>query len=171
MTHEIDRSRFASEEVASFWRFTLRSLDGFMEIVDSLTVEELNWRPPSPDANSIYALAAHTLGNVRMHVFRVLLGQTIDRDRDGEFRSVADASNVPIPGWAALRAEVETALGALPPDAIDRTFEHPVFGPLTGREVLMVMMRHTAEHHGHVGLTRDLIVAARPSGRTDIHPV
>jgi len=25
----------------------------------------------------------------------------------------------------------------------------------------MVMMRHTAEHHGHVELTRDLIIAAR----------
>lgn len=161
MTHEFDQSRFASAEVASFWRFTLRSLDGFMEIVDGLTVEELNWRPPSPDANSIYALTAHTLGNVRMHVFRVLLGQTTDRDRDGEFRSVADDSNVPIPGWPALRAEVEDALAVLTDDLLDSPFEHPVFGTMPGREVLMVMMRHTAEHHGHVGLTRDLIVAAR----------
>ena len=57
--------------------------------------------------------------------------------------------------------ERETALRGLPPEAMDRTFDHPVFGPLTGREVLMVMMRHTAEHLGHVELTRDLIVAAR----------
>ncbi len=161
MTHEKAAVSFASAEVGSFWRFTLRSLDGFMEIVDGLTVGELNWRPPAPDTNSIYALTAHTLGNVRMHVFRVLLGQTIDRDRDGEFRSVADASNVPIPAWPTLRSEVETALRGLPPEAMDRSFEHPVFGPLTGREVLMVMMRHTAEHLGHVELTRDLIVAAR----------
>lgn len=166
MAHNGDKDAavFASPEVGSFWRFTLRSIDGFMEIVDSLTVDELNWRPPSPDANSIYALTTHTLGNVRMHVFRVLLGQPIDRDRDGEFRSVADTSNVPIPGWPALKSEVEVALGALPPEAMDRTFEHPVYGPLSGREVLMVMMRHTAEHHGHVELTRDLIVAARPAG-------
>ncbi len=161
MTHDGDVAAFASAEVGSFWRFTLRSLDGFMEIVESLTVDELNWRPPAPDANSIYALTTHTLGNVRMHVFRVLLDQTIDRDRDGEFRSVADPSNVPIPAWPVLRAEVEAALGALPPEAMNRTFEHPVFGSITGREVLMVMMRHTAEHHGHVELTRDLIVAAR----------
>ncbi len=161
MTHEKEAVAFASVEVGSFWRFTLRSLDGFMEIVESLTVDELNWRPPAPDSNTIYALTAHTLGNVRMHVFRVLLGQTIDRERDGEFRSVADASNVPIPAWPALRAEVEAALGELPPEAMDRSFDHPVFGPLTGREVLMVMMRHTAEHLGHVELTRDLIVAAR----------
>jgi len=161
MTHDIEGAAFASAEVGSFWRFTLRSLDGFMEIVDGLTVDELNWRPPAPDTNTIYALTAHTLGNVRMHVFRVLLGQTIDRDRDGEFRSVADASNVPIPAWPTLRSKVETALRGLPPEAMDRSCDHPVFGPLTGREVLMVMMRHTAEHHGHVELTRDLIVAAR----------
>ncbi|MEJ7901009.1 MAG: hypothetical protein WKF63_04135, partial [Thermomicrobiales bacterium] len=116
MTHDNDAAGFASAEVASFWRFTLRSLDGFMEIVGSLSVDELNWRPPSPEANSIYALTAHTLGNVRMHVFRVLLGQEVDRDRDGELRSVADGENVPIPAWPALRAEVEAALGALPPE-------------------------------------------------------
>lgn len=163
MTHDADNvtAAFESAEVGSFWRFTLRSLDGFMKIVDDLSVDELNWQPPSPDANSIYALATHTLGNVRMHVFRVLLGQTIDRDRDGEFRSVADDSNVPIPAWPALRAEVETALESLPPEAMDQTFEHPVFGPLSGREVMMVMMRHTSEHLGHVELTRDLIVSAR----------
>lgn len=161
MTHDGDTGAFASAEVGSFWRFTLRSLDGFMEILDSLTIDEVNWRPSVSGSNSIYALTAHTLGNVRMHVFRVFLGQTIDRDRNGEFRSVADPSNVPIPGWPVLRSEVEAALGGLPPEAMDHIFEHPVFGPLTGREVLMVMMRHTAEHLGHVELTRDLIVARR----------
>ncbi len=161
MTHEFDPAAFASAEAGSFWRFTLRSLDGFMEIVDSLAVEELNWRPLASGSNSIYALTTHTLGNVRMHIFRVLLDQAIDRDRDGEFRSVADASNVPIPAWPVLRAEVEAALATLPPEAMDRIFEHPVFGSISGREVLMVMMRHTAEHLGHVELTRDLIVAAR----------
>lgn len=161
MTHDNDAAEFASAEVGSFWRFTLRSLDGFMEIVDSLSVDELNWRPPAPETNSIYALTSHTLGNVRMHVYRVLLGQPIDRDRDGELRSVADASNVPIPAWPALRSGVEAALKELPPETMDRSFDHPVFGPLSGRDVLMAMMRHTSEHQGHVELTRDLIVAAR----------
>ncbi len=161
MTYEIDRTRFASAEIASFWWFTHRSLEGFMEILGELSIEELNWRPPAPETNSIYALTAHVLGNVRMHVFRVLLGETIERDREGEFRSVADASNVPVPAWPELRQEVEDALAALPSDILDRTFEHPVYGPMPGREVLMVMMRHTAEHYGQVELTRDLVVATR----------
>ncbi len=161
MTDGTDSATFQSTEVESFWRFTNRSLEGFMEAMEGLTVEELNWRPPAPDTNSIYILATHTLGNVRMHVFRVLLGQSIDRDRDRELRSVADASNVPIPFWPSLHAEIEGALATLPAGAMDETFEHPVFGPLTGREVLMVMLRHTAEHHGQVELTRDLILAER----------
>ena len=162
MMRETESATFGSAEVASFWRFTRRSLDGFMEVVDSVTTDELNWRPPAPDTNSIYALALHTLGNVRMHVFRVLLGQSVDRDRDGELQSLAAASNVPIPFWPSLRSEVGEALATLPAEAMDRTYDHPVFGPLTGREVLMVMMRHTAEHLGQAELTRDLILAARP---------
>lgn len=162
LTHEIDRARFASAEIASFWWFTHRSLEGFMDVMDGLSIDELNWRPPAPETNSIYALTAHTLGNVRMHVFRVLLGQSIERDREGELQSVADASNVPIPSWLALRREVEDALAALPADILDRPFAHPVYGTIPGREVLMVMMRHTAEHHGQAELTRDLAVAARP---------
>lgn len=165
MTDGTDRAAFQSAEVESFWRFTNRSLDGFMNAMEGLNVEELNWRPPAPDTNSIHGLTMHTLGNVRMHVFRILLGQPIDRDRDGEFRSVADESTVPIPAWPALRPEVEGALARLPGETMAASFEHPVFGPLTGREVLMVMMRHTAEHLGQVELTRDLILAAR--ARTD----
>ncbi len=161
MSHEIDRARFASAEIASFWWFTHRSLEGFMEVIEGLTIDELNWRPPAPETNSIYALTAHTLGNVRMHVFRVLLGESIERDRDAEFQSVASPANVPVPGWPALRDEVEMALAAMPSAILDQQFEHPVFGPMPGRDVLMVMMRHTAEHHGQVELTRDLAVAAR----------
>lgn len=161
LTHELDRTRFASAEIASFWWFTRHSLEGFMEVIDGLSADELNWRPPSPNANSIYALTAHTLGNVRMHVFRVLLGQSIERDREGELQSVADASNVTVPSWPVLRREAEDALATLPADILDRPFAHPVYGTIPGREVLMVMMRHTAEHHGQVELTRDLIVAAR----------
>jgi len=161
MSHEIDRTRFASAEIASFWWFTHRSLEGYMEILETLSIDELNWRPPAPETNSIYALTAHVLGNVRLHVFRVLLGEAIERDRQGEFQSVAEASNVPVPAWPALRQEVEDALAALPAEILDRPFEHPVYGTIPGRDVLMVMMRHTAEHHGQVELTRDLAVAAR----------
>ncbi|MBA2468939.1 MAG: DinB family protein [Chloroflexia bacterium] len=161
MTDGTDSATFQSAEVESFWRFTNRSLEGFMAAMEGLTVEELNWRPPAPDTNSIYVLATHTLGNVRMHVFRVLLGQSIDRDRDQEFRSVAEASNVPIPFWPSLQAEVAGTLAGLPDETMNAPFDHPVFGPLTGREVLMVMLRHTAEHLGQVELTRDLILAER----------
>jgi hypothetical protein len=35
-----------------------------------------------------------------------------------------------------------------------------VRGEVTGREVLMLMARHAAEHVGHAELTRDLAVAA-----------
>jgi len=161
LEHEVDGAGFASAEVNSFWRYIGSSLDRFMSMVDELTLEQLNWRPPAPDANSIYVLAIHTLANVRANVLQTLCGQPMERYRASEFLSVASKLNVPIPFWLSLRGELVTALSAVPSEAMDQVFEHPGRGAVSGREVLLIVARHTAEHLGHAELTRDLIVAAR----------
>lgn len=150
----------SNAEMATSWRMLGEVLDRFANVMDGLSVDDLNWRPTAPETNSIYALATHTLGNVRWTVIEILGGQPADRDRDAEFQSAADASNVPIPTWDSVQAELEHVLAAMPADAMDRTYLHPVFGPCTGREVMVVMIRHAAEHLGHAGLTRDMVKAA-----------
>jgi hypothetical protein len=40
--------------------------------------------------------------------------------------------------------------------ALHADCEHPRLGKLTGWEMLFLIDRHTAEHVGHVELTRDL---------------
>ena len=131
-----------------------------LAVVHDCTVEELNWRPPAPEANTIYALATHTLANARVNVIQVLCGQAIDRDRDAEFRSVATADNATIPAWPALRDELAAALAPLTDADMDRTCQHPARGEVTGREVLIILARHAAEHVGQAELTRDLAKAS-----------
>jgi hypothetical protein len=41
--------------------------------------------------------------------------------------------------------------------------QHPRRGPLSGREILIVVARHAAEHLGQAELTRDLMKAATGS--------
>ncbi len=55
---------FASPQVASFWRFIARSLTRLVATLDDLDETTLNWRPPAPQANSLYALTIHTFGIV-----------------------------------------------------------------------------------------------------------
>ncbi len=160
-----DSSAFASVEAAAFWRFLSQTLDQFVQMMDGLAVEELNWRPPAPDTNSIYVLASHTLGNVRWSILELLGGEHVNRDRDQEFQSIADASNVPMPGWTALRADLERAMAGLAAEAMDMRFAHPVFGDLSGREVLIVVIRHAAEHLGHAQVARDSVLAGRNTER------
>ena len=47
---------------------------------------------------------------------------------------------------------------------LDAAREHPRRGTLTGRDVLIVVARHTAEHWGEAQLTRSLM-KARDGGR------
>ena len=43
---------------------------------------------------------------------------------------------------------------------LDRERVHPRRGLLTGREILIVVARHAAEHLAHAELTRDLLMTA-----------
>ena len=149
-----------NRELAQVWPYVERTLERMMAVVHGCSVEQLNWQPPAPEANSIYALATPTLANARVNTIRVLCGRDIDRDRDAEFRVVADEDNATIPEWLEIRQELRAAVAALPDDAMGRICHHPVRGEVTGREVVMLLARHAAEHVGHAELTRDLAVAA-----------
>jgi hypothetical protein len=147
-------------EIDQLWPYIERTLARMMAVVEGCSVEQLNWRPPAPGTSSIFTLATHTLSNARVNTIGVLCGQPIERDRDAEFQAVATESNASLPEWPAIRDELAAAVGALDDEAMNRRCTHPVRGEVTGREVLMLLARHAAEHVGHAELTRDLAIAA-----------
>lgn len=151
----------AAAEALIFWRYIVSSLDRFVECLADLSEAELNWRPAAPNTNSLYALVTHTLGNVEENLLQALLGQPVSRDRDGEFAARGDSVRTLATRWAALRAEVDIRLASLPAGALDGLYDHPRRGPLTGREILLVVARHSAEHLGQAELTLDLLRAAQ----------
>lgn len=148
-------------ESALFWGYISRSLDRLVACLDGLDVDGLNWRPAAPEANSLYVLATHTLGNAAENLLEMLGNQPVGRDREAEFGVVAgaDAAAMIAERWQSLRARIEAVLEGLPPDALDREYTHPRRGTITGREVLLIVARHAAEHLGQAELTRDLLRA------------
>lgn len=63
--------------------------------------------------------------------------------------------------WFDLRRRLAVAIGSLSSVDMARLRVHPRRGSITGREVLLVVARHAAEHLGQAELTRDLWLGAR----------
>lgn len=153
-------SGFASSVLEAFWENLRTSLDRIEDVVADCDIAELNWRPPAPETNSLYVLAVHSLGHLRQGIVGVLGGGSQERDRAAEFVAVATEANVPVPGWAETRAEMEATLRVIPSEALERVYEPINRAPMTGLALVMLMTRHTALHEGHAELARDLVKAA-----------
>jgi hypothetical protein len=148
------------QESMIFWRYITSSIDRLLATLDGLSVQEINWSP-LPTANSLYAIATHTLGTTAENLLEVLCGQAVHRQREAEF-AAHGASLTPLQEqWQSLRPQLQAQLEQIANDDLDRIREHPRRGKVTGREVLIVVARHCAEHMGQAFLTRDLILAQR----------
>ena len=102
------------------------------------------------------------MGNVRHNFLNVLCGLPITRDRDAEFVARGASAAEIEARWNDLKAQVAEALDELPDAELDREKDHPHRGVITGRDVLVVVAGHAAEHYGQAQLTRDLARARLP---------
>lgn len=151
---------FACPEVAVFWRYISSSLERLVLLGESLDAEALRWRPPAPRTNSVVALVAHTPGNAEENILETLCGGQVGRRREDEFAPPRVSAEELRERWLELRARLERAVTGLSAAALDGQVNHPRRGVLTGREVLIVVARHAAEHLGQAELTRDLWLAS-----------
>ncbi len=155
MTHQ-DTTRI-------LWSYIGRAIEGIIGALADLEAAgvALDWRPAGAGANSVHALAAHALGATEHRLLDVLCGIEVSRDREAEFASGDVRSAAAIAGeWRALAARIGAALEGLGEEDLEAVRRHPHRGELSGLEVLVVVLRHVAEHHGQAELTRDLALAA-----------
>ena len=148
-------------EVDIYWRRISDTVDELVACLEGLDSDSLNWSPLD-DANSLYVLATHTMGNVRHNFLNVLCGLPITRDRDAEFVARGASAAEIEARWDELKAQISAAIEDLPDAELDRDKEHPHRGVITGRDVLVVVAGHAAEHYGQAQLTRDLVRARLP---------
>ena len=147
-----------SQEIEVLWQFITGSVDRLVECLDGLQADELNWSPLK-NANSLYVLATHMMGNIEQNVQGGICDEPIQRDRDAEFRAKGSSADAIKRRWRELRDRISDCLEDAPDTRLDRKKEHPGRGLITGRERLIIVARHAAEHLGHAELTRDLLKA------------
>lgn len=149
-----------TQEIEVFWRLITTSVDSLVESLDGLSTDDLNWSPLE-SANSLYVLATHTMGNVEHRILTVLCDEEIDRARDAEFLAKGSSPKDIQERWRKLRERISKCVEGLPSTRLDRVQDLTGSGPATGRETLLLVTRHAAEHLGHAELTRDLLNAKR----------
>ncbi len=128
-----------------------------------LTVAQLNWRPSTAAANSAYAIVSHVVGSTRVYALGLGCGLPAARDRTAEFAASGNDVDVLIAGVRELGTEIEAALTALAPAALDERITPPMELWGTGepheisrRDALVESIRHAGIHLGELRLTRDL---------------
>ncbi|TMF81596.1 MAG: DinB family protein [Chloroflexi bacterium] len=151
----------ASAEIESFRGRVLRELDRVVKALDGLDEEAVNWKPPSPSANTLLVLATHTLGAAEDHIVRQVAGKPIARSRDAEFAVHGSAAGIRARA-AEVKSRIGDALEGFDPALLGDERDTPS-GKRTARDLLVHAVAHASEHAGQAELTRDLYIAKRGS--------
>jgi uncharacterized damage-inducible protein DinB len=127
--------------------------------VRELNNEGSNWHPLPEGTNSIYAILTHLMGADKFWVFQVISGKTVPRDREAEFHSSGDISELLI-RWEKHWAEIESILGKLSQAQLSEVrpvpFRPEPKEPVTLQWIILHLISHYATHLGHIQLTRQL---------------
>jgi uncharacterized damage-inducible protein DinB len=132
--------------------------------LDGLPNEALDWHPTTGQGdlatNSMVSIATHLAGSETFWMKEVIGGHPIQRDREAEFvaRGVG-ASELQAKLDAAAKVTVEV-LSSLTPAQMDesRKFRDRT---VTVRWAILHVIEHTANHLGHIQLTRQLWMEQR----------
>ena len=141
------------------------ALDGMVQIVEALGDERVNVRPNNmPHTNSPFAILTHCVGLTRYFIGTALAGRQVHRDRDAEFRAHGTV--------AEIRQAVRELQQHLPDDLARVRGDQPCAFPEAVREphrtwtqgrFVLQCYKELAQHHGHMELTRDVMLGQGPA--------
>jgi len=130
-----------------------------LALTENRDADALNWRPAA-DANTLFALATHTIGAAEQTLVITLAGvRPTVRDRDAEFAARGDSVAHLRAHWDGLRHEFSAALDGVSAERLDATIRHPRLGDMSGHTLLLTALTHAREHLAHAGLTAQLLDA------------
>jgi len=135
------------------------SLDEIRRGIADLSVDELNAEPAGGDTNPIAVIVAHALGSTLSWLSLAVGAPLPPRDRDAEFRTVADER---FEAWT--EEMIGRCLGVLDGVTWDpaRTGTpnwnpHLATEPRTAGYAAAHALAHLGEHVGHLHMTRELL--------------
>ncbi|HEX2909823.1 MAG TPA: DinB family protein [Chloroflexia bacterium] len=151
--------------VKSFSTYIMNTVDRIMNSLSGLDEQQLNWRPPAPETNSLYVIASHVLMSTQENILKILGGIPAEQlplkaaTRDEIFSTSGNTTERLMEDWSKLRSVLESQFRVITENDLAREINHPRRGKITGLEVLLAVTSHMAEHLGHAELTRDLVKA------------
>ncbi|MEA2677965.1 MAG: hypothetical protein QOJ81_2106 [Chloroflexota bacterium] len=135
------------------------SLGEIRKGVAGLSVEQLNARPAGGDTNSVAVICAHALGSTRSWLSLAFGLAQPPRDRDAEFKTIADAG---FKEWtdqaiAACFALLEGARWDPNLTGVPAWNNRLGAQPRSAPYSLGHALAHLGEHVGHLHMTRELL--------------
>jgi len=153
------------KEIQSYLTTLGELQDQIKKILEGLPQEALDWRPIAGEGelatNSHSAMVAHLAGSEMFWMKEIIGRKPIQRDRDSEFvtRGVS-ASELKARLDAAARI-TEGILSPLTESQLEEVRKHRD-RTVSVRWAILHVIEHTAQHLGHMQLTRQLWLARSP---------
>jgi uncharacterized damage-inducible protein DinB len=141
-------------EVEMYAKLLRERRSEILQLIEGLNADALNWRPLPAEANSLYALAVHSLGAERRWIHQDVGQHQIVRDREAEFRAQGDDAAELNKNYTAVAQASEEILSKLTASNLDEVRSEPK--PHTVRWSVLHTLEHYNEHLGQMRLTRQL---------------
>lgn len=138
------------------------ALDGMLRCAEDLGDEQVNVKPELEGANSAYVILYHCVQVSHWWVGTMCADREMIRDRDGEFVSSGTVDDLRV-AVAAAKTELLEDIADIDVDAL---ICRPHLLPEGSRarswtrgDSLIHAYEELAQHHGHMEITRDVILA------------
>lgn len=129
------------------------------KVIRGLNDEAANWQPLQAGTNSIYAILTHIIGVDNFWVRQIIGGQTVQRNREAEFRASGKIAEL-LTVWEESWIQIESLLGKLDHAQLlevrSRPFSSEQQESITVQWIILHLITHYATHLGHIQLTRQL---------------
>jgi uncharacterized damage-inducible protein DinB len=124
---------------------------------EGLTDDQLNWKPPVKDTNSIGNLMSHILGAEMFSVVERVGRQSVNRDRSAEFGDRVTRQGL-VQRCAEVEKRVRETLDELTAADLNRIVT-TANGEARAGKFLLYLVSHLSGHMGQVIMTRKFIDA------------
>ena len=152
----------APEEFLSYMN---NALDGMLTIAEELGDERINQRPNNmANTSTPFILLTHCVGLTRYWVGTVIAGRQIHRDRDAEFTAQGTVAEIR-QTVQQLKQEIQEDIKKVRGDQLSDFPEavRPGNKDWTQGHFLIQCYKELAQHHGHMELTRDVMMGHGPA--------
>jgi hypothetical protein len=156
-----------SDEADDLLLFCDRAVREMGEILLMLGDERANERPDLAGANSPYAILTHCLGVMEYWIGALVVGRPDHRDRDAEFVATGPVAPLVERSREAIARLHDDVAGLDLAASVEGAPAKPWMAPgrpFTRRAALVHVLEELVQHHGHMEITRDLLLARESVG-------